>query len=95
MSAPLTPHQVYSATLSAAYEVESIAAVILRLAPELASGPIFDEELARCFGLRLRALAGGLMALTVINAQSPEGDQGKGAVLEILGELPAAEEGGE
>lgn len=93
MSAPLTRAQVRTAAVSAAYEVDSIASVILRLAPELASGPILDEELARTFGLRLRALAGVLMETVDQGDQTPKGDQFKDAVVTVFGELPADEEG--
>lgn len=95
MSAPLTRAQVHETAIAAAYEIESIARVILRLAPELASGPVFDEELARTFGLRLRALAGVLMQLADHGDEAPEGDELKDCAIEVFGELPTCEEEGE
>jgi len=95
MTAPLTRAQVRTATVSAAYEIESIARVILRLAPELASGPILDEELARTFGLRLRALAGVVMETADIGDRAPKDDQFKHCVIEVFGELPPDEEADE
>lgn len=95
MSGPLTRAQVHDTAIAAAYEVESIGRVILRLAPELASGPIFDEELARCFGLRLRNLAGVLMQLAGHGDDAPAGDELKHCVIEVFGELPPDEEADE
>lgn len=95
MSAPLTRTQVHETAIAAAYEIESIARVILRLAPELASGPVFDEGLARTFGLRLRVLAGVLMQVTDHGDEAPKGDELKHCVIQVFGELPPCEEEGE
>ena len=85
---PLTRVQVHDTAIAAAYEVESIARAILRLAPELASGPVFDEELARTFGLRLRTLAGVLMQVADHGDEAPQNDELKHCVIEVFGELP-------
>lgn len=91
MTAPLTRAQVRATAIAAAYEVESIGRVILRLAPELASGPAFDEELARCFGLRLRALAGVLMQTADLGKHVPKDDEFKDCVREVFGDLIGVE----
>ena len=95
MSAPLTRAQVHQAALEAAYQVESLGAVLVRLAPEAPNGGLLDESLIRCFGLRLQALAGSLMEFADFGDRVPEADQLKHAVIEVFGELPDAEGGDE
>ena len=95
MSTSLTKVQVHDTAIAAAYEVESIGRAIMRLAPELATGPVFDEELARCFGLRLRNLAGVLIEFADHGDAAPQGDELKHCVIEVFGEPFVEDFGGD
>lgn len=93
MSAPLTPVQVHEAAIEAASQVDSIAAVLIRLAPEARADSLLDESLVRLLGLRLQALAGVLAEFIDFGEdEAPEGNQLKHAVLEVYGSLPGGDD---
>lgn len=99
MTVQITCGQVYKAGLKAAWEVESISAILLRLAPEAADGSLLDEFAVRCFALRLRTLSSALM--TIFDEVADQGSIARAgasaleAVLEVYGQLPEGVEGGD
>lgn len=70
MSTRLTSDQIREMSLQASHEVDSIGAILLKLAPECANGSLLDEGAMRGFGLRLRTLADVLMTTAAGDADA-------------------------